>query len=66
MLLITKKVKIIYKILEKKKKVEKTWKGLILAVKKLILMPGAAEQMEMQPTDLRGKGHMDNACKPSS
>lgn len=64
MLLISKNVETIYKILERNMK--KQCKDLILAVKKLILMPEAAEQTEVQPTGLRGKGHIVNACKLSS
>lgn len=33
---------------------------------KLALMPEATEQMEIQATGIRGKGHMANACKPCS
>lgn len=65
MLLITKNVESIYIYLFVFK-VKKQCKGLILAVKRLILMPEAGEQMEVQPTGFIGEGHMDNACKPSS
>jgi len=64
MLLIIKNVESKYKILERN--VKKQCKDLILAVKKLIVRLEAAEQMEMQPTGVGGKGHMVNACKPSS
>lgn len=53
MLLVTKNVESMCKILERN--VENQRKDLILAVKKPMLMPGAAEQTEMRPQASEGK-----------